>query len=619
VADFPRYVRYLERLTPELGYIEVEQPQSRDDAFDLLATINRLAIDDPVSWKFTVRMHTATSWYMLGLFLSGAQRLDPFTGRPEMDCEFLWNFYHEMQYDGDGVLDKSARGHHKTHIRGYVGITSTVINDPNEIIAFIAHQKMSAAKHCNRTGKEWETNVELKAAWDDVFFADPKKDPDCSMWNQETGYTVKRSISAALPTLSWYAIEEVPVGARVSLFVFDDVETEATVESDHQREKILERFASFQELAGRVPRVWVNGTHFHPNGLIKHLESSGAFRVRCHAAEDLERQPPDIAKMYDECGGKLPLRDENRIVDLPPAIRDIRLDGYPVFLHPLEVAWKRLRALATPGGLANYYRQNMGDALAGQEKRFKEDWIRYYDCKPEQMAEGAFLYILVDPSKGIGDPTHARVEACRSDGTIAWVGGLRKKIAPSDFGKEMWQLGCLWEGFGTIKEYRFEEVAQSSWCAHFIAYCEARRHWPGNIGPGNVKEIGGRALNWGGGSGQKRVREWLRLEPMYRNGKRIWPREGVLWAEDETGRRFDLMVQYREEEFKPFPMPMTDDGLDSDALLMAPDDPKRGVYALEFPESDEEAQMRELAAYRRGRRGAGREDGADGDWMNEGL
>jgi hypothetical protein len=108
---------------------------------------------------------------------------------------------------------------------------------------------------------------------------------------------------------------------------------------------------------------------------------------------------------------------------------------------------------------------------------------------------------------------------------------------------------------------------------------------------------------------------------MYRNGKRLWPRDGVMMVEDETGRRFDLMVYYRDHEYEPFPMPDTDDGLDSDALLMAPDDLKRNVWQLEFPESDEEAAMREMAAMRQMSRSQRYETGQSdpGAWMEKGL
>lgn len=623
--DYPKYVEYRERLT--LGpdgqplLIQVEQPQSRSDAFDLIATIDRSASTNLGEWKALVRQYTATNWYITNLFLSGGQRLDPFTGRVEADCDFQWHHAHEIQHEGEGKINTSFRGGFKSHWLIYVGATCKVVNNPDRVMAIAAHQKDAAAKHGIRTMLEWEKNVELKAAWDDVFFQDPKKDPTCSLWNQEVGCTVKRKIPAVLPTLSWWAIEHVPTGSRISDFFFDDLETEDTVETDDQRKKLLKRFSSFKKTAGRGVSIYINATAHHANGLVAHLIKSPAYGHIFHSAEDLSRpeEAPDIAKIYDECGGKITNRETGEVKELPIAIRDIRLDGPPAFHHPLELAMMRLDALDVPDGLADYHRQMLGDVLAGQDKRLSKDWIRYYDARPEDMAEGAFLYICVDGSKGIGDPCHVRVEACRSDRSIAWVGGLRKKIAPSDFGREIWLLGCMWENIGIIKEFRFEEVAQSTWGQHFKSYCEQRRHWPGNIGPENVKELGARAVNWGGGTGQKRMREWLRLEPMYRNGKRLWPREGVMWAEDENGRRFDLMKQYRDEEYGMFPMPLTDDGLDSDALLMHPDDPKKGVFQLEYPESDEEAAMRELAAMRRTRRGmhAGGDEGSS--WLSEGL
>lgn len=627
--DYPRYTTYLERLLPDSKGkptpIEVEQPQSRDDAFDLYATINRLAVDDVTSWKWTFRQYTATNWYMLGLFLSGGQRLDIFTGRPEMDCDFLWHHYHEMQHQGSNVLNKSFRGSHKTHIRFYVGTTNKVLLDPNRVIARAAHDKMTAARSGHRCMLEWENNIHLKIGWDDVFFWDPKRDPECPIWNQDTGCTVKRTISAVLPTLSWYAIEGVPTGARVSDFELDDLETEDTVETDGQREKLLKRFSSFKKLAGRMPTTEINGTNHHPNGLIAHIERSEMYRVVCHTAEDLTQDPPDIATLFDECGGKIVDRESGEVRILPPAVRDIKLDGAPVFHHPLELALMRLEAQLTPTGLADYYTQMMGDAMAGQERKFDKGWIRYYDRSPIDVATDAFLYFVIDASKG-GDRTFARVEATLSDGTIAWVGGLRKRIAPSDFGREIWMLGCQWEGIGTIKEFRFEEVAQSTWADHFEAYCRDRRHWPGNIGPENVKRVPARAEIWGGGGGQKRLREWNRLQPAYKNGKRLFPKEGVLLVEDEKGRRFDLMAYYRDRELGLYPTPDADDGLDSECLLFAPTDEKRGIGPIEFPESHEAVLMRQMAEYRNQRRsggawgGRGDDDGSDrSSWMNEGL
>jgi hypothetical protein len=614
MSNWPSVVSYTERLALDASgsptTIEVTLPSTRDDAFDLVATIDRLSREDPATWKSVVRQYTACDWFVLGLFLHGAQRLDPFTGRPEMDCDFLWNHYRQIQFEGQGKLNKSFRGSHKSHILLYVGVTNKVLLDPNRVMAIAAHEKSKAGAHGWRTALEWETNVELKAAWPDVFFEDPKRDPDCPLWNQETGVTVRRTIPAVRPTLSWYAIENVPTGSRIGDFFFDDVENESTVESDDQREKLLDRFLSFDKTAGRMPSVYINATSHHPNGLVAHLERSSIYEVIHHPAEDVDRPAPDIAKLYDECGGRITNRATGEVIELPPAVRDIRLDGAPTMHHPLELAMMRLKAEIKDDGIAEYYRHMMGDNLAGEDKRLKEEWIRYYEVDPVEMALGCYLYITVDASKGLGDPTFARVEACRPDKTIAWVGGLRKKIEPSDFGKEIWLLGCQWEGIGVIKEFRFEIFGQATWDTHFIQYCESRHHWPGNTSAVNVKSLGRNTTN--------RLREWNALQPLYKNGRRLFPRDGVMFVEDERGRRIDLPKYYREKEYLRFPLPITDDGLAADALLGEPEDHKKGIYALEFPESEEEVELRESLAWRRAKRDRGDEDGG-ASWMSEGL
>jgi hypothetical protein len=616
MSGWPSTVRYLERLVlDENGQptaIDVEIPSSRSDAFDILSTINRLAQEgDLASWKAAVRQYTACDWYVLGLFMSGAQRRDPFTGRPEMDCDFLWNHYREIQFNGQGKLNTTFRGGHKSHILIYVGATNKVLLNPNRVMAIAAHQKDAAAKHGIRAMLEWENNAELKTAWPDVFFWDPKKDPECSLWNQEIGCNVRRTISSVMPTLSWWAIEHVPTGGRVGDFFFDDLEVEDTVESADQRDKLLRRFSSFKKTSGRMSSVYLNGTSHHPQGLVAHLARSQMYEVIGHAAEDTSKPAPDIAALYDACDGRIMDRETGETIQLPRAVRDVRLDGAPVFHHALELAMMRLDALATPGGLADYYRQMMRDILAGEDKRLQESWIRWYDVDPTEMAEGAYIYITIDASKGVNDPTFARVEACNSNREIAWVGGLRKKIAPSDFGREIYMLCCQWEGLGSLKEVRFEIFGQATWDTHFIQYCETVAHrWPGGLGPLNVKAIGRNKVN--------RTREWMALEPAYRSGKRLFPRSGI-WIEDESHQRVNLVDYYVEFEYKQFPLPITDDGLAADALLFEPEDQKKGIFPLEFPESDEAANLRDALAWRKSRRRGETYEDAGSTWMSDGL
>jgi hypothetical protein len=612
MSDWPRYITYRERLSPDAAPVEVELPQTRHDAFDLLATLNRLAAEDQMAWKSAVRQYTASDWYVLALFLSGMQRLDPFTGLPEIDCDFQFAYSREMQHDGERVLDKSARGHWKSTWRTYVGVTNLVINDPNEVIAIVAHEKGAAQRHGFRTMTEWQNNLELKSAWDDVFWQDVREAP---IWNQETGCTVKRTLPATLPTLSWHAIMTAPTGSRVGVFIADDIESESTVESEDMRKKTLQRFTSFLETGGRVPRIWLNCTHHHPSGLVTHLEKSGAFRVRCHAIEDVSKPAPDVAKLYDDCDGLMPLREEGRRQKMPAALREIRLSGAPVYLHPLEVALKRLDAMSTPGGLANFFMQNMGDPLAGQERSLDPDWIRWYEPDPVEWAKGANLYMVVDPSKGVGDPTFARVEACKADQTIAWVGGLRRKLKPSEFAPAIFNLAMAWIGIGNLVEIRVEEFGQSTWTNMLRTYFDARNQHVCRLiacsrHSTNNKESAGRQ------------REWAGLEPLYRTGKRLYPQTGI-WEFDETGHRYNLVDYYIKSEYGMFPLPTTDDGLAADYLLTIKKGKAEGGkdidLDLEFPTSDEEYEMAWRSAGKHARFNGewGGDDGAT--WMSEGF
>lgn len=599
------YVRYHERLTDQT--LDVEIPDTRDQAFDAIALLDRLAHEDPAAWKATYRQLTACDWYVLALCLSGAQRLDPFTGRPELDCDFQFNFGREMQFDGDGVLDKSARGHFKSFWRTYVGVTNVVLNDPDITAAIIAHNQKAALKHGMRTKMEWESNPELKLAWEEVFYANPLE--ESPVWNNEKGWSVKRRITSVLPTLSCWGISSPPVGSRVGLFIPDDVETDVTMANEDMRKQTKEQFQSFLKLAGRAPRIWPNGTHHHSDGLVSDLEASEAFRVRCHAAEDVTLPAPDIAAIFDAAGGYLPtisrLAGEGDAVEpggrqrLPPGVRNVRLDGAATFLHPLELAHERLKAMATPGGLASYYQQFMGDARAGQDRRFEEEWFPRYRGRPEERARDQNLLLIIDPSKGINDPTVALMVALHADETHSLVGGIRKKIPPSAFGAEMFAFWAKWEQLGHFTHCRVEVYAQAIWDTVLSEYWAARNRYLQVVPVGrNVDAIG---------------RYWNMIEPLARNG-RIWLPETPIWAEDEFGIPYDLVEFMLKKEFKNFPTMATDDCLAAWALLGEPAVPKK-IPELEYP-SDYDTDLRDRGENRLWER---QEEGPGGDgdgaWM----
>ena len=540
----------------------------------------------------------------MAFILSGSQRMDPFTGRPEWDNDFHFRWARECQFEGHNVIDKSAREHGKTSLRAYVGVTVEIVNNPDLTVGIFSFEKAAAERTGSRLKDEWASNIELKAIWDDVFYDNPEK--ESPRWSMEKGIVVKRSIVSATPSVGWYSISELPTGSRLGLGILDDIETEKTVSTEEMRNQTRERVRNCFNLGGRACRWIINGTHHSSRGIIHELEESGGWQVRCHKAEDETVDPPDIAALYDECDGMLPVREDNGLpVPLPPEVRNVRLAGMPVYLHPLECALKRLRQ-----GNAVYAQQNQGDPFSGQDRRLDEAWIRHYDVPARVWARGANLYITIDPSKGQGDPTWARVDAAKSDETLSWVGGLRRKLTPSQFAPAIYQLAMEWVNVGRLIEIRVEEFGQSTWSYHLRKHFDEMNSYVCRI----VSCARHNTLNK---ESSGRLREWQALEPAYRTGKRLWPSGGI-WVSDENSNPIDLCDYYLRKEYGQFPVPVTDDGLAAETLLAITkgrnEDGSGLDLSIEYPESDDEHEMGVRSAGRWGRYDQdGRGD--ENEWM----
>jgi len=262
----------------------------------------------------------------------------------------------------------------------------------------------------------------------------------------------------------------------------------------------------------------------------------------------------------------------------------------------------------------------MGDPFAGQQRRLDRGWVLYYQADPIDQARGGFGYVCIDPSKGINDPTVVRLEVTKSDRTINWVACLRKKLTPSEFGREILAFLSLWERIVDIREIRVEEFGQSTWGWMLRDYFDRHdqpiarvvtcsRHSTDN------KESRGRQ------------REWLGLEPLYKSGKRRFP-EGGLWIEDystkrgdKPGRLYDVCEYYLEKEYGDFPMPKTDDLLAADYLLtVTKAKNERGEMIdiqLDYPETDEEAERQAKSEWRLRRATQGADADSTG-WMDAG-
>lgn len=584
-------VSYTERLTGTTS--EVELVPSRQDAFDLVRQLAEIAKRDPLEWKLATRMVMATDLYVLALLSSCSERRDPYTGRHEIDNDFLFNYSREIQAHPEAI-DYSAREHWKSTFKTHLLACQEVFCDPDVSIGIFSWEIKAAAKHLDRNRKEMEENRIWKAAWDEVLYANPYE--EASNWSVREGIIIKgRRVVSVSPTMAAYSIDRLPAGGRFGVLIFDDIENEKTVESDEVRAKTIERVRNAINLGGRGGRVWVNGTFHHPNGVVNTLLLEG-WEGRCHKAEDETKPAPEIAPIFDRYEGRDPATGET----LAPEIRNVKLAGAPVYLHPLECAKKRFRQ-----GDPTYNMHNMGDPQAGHSKKFDVTWLRRYAKDPMEWGRNGHYYILADPSKGINDPQATVVVKLGADKTISWVDGFRRRMPPTEWRQEMFFLYAKWRDLGRVCQIRVEQHGQATFAEDLRAYFDTFGGYGGDL-------VIGTGTNFAHGTKRgemKRVIEWQRMEPPFRMGKILFPPPGALLVEGDDGNLYDLVDYFIEYEYKKFPLPQTDDLLAAWRLLW---EPEEKVGPLLWPDGENvfDDEEDEPPPHR-----------ADGDlaWMDEGF
>lgn len=556
---------YTERLNGET--VEVTLPENRKQAWEVYREVMALADKDPAAFKGAVRLWTASDLYICGLFHSWSWMTDPWYDRPEVDCDFQFEHARWVQFEGDGSLNYSARKHWKS-TWNRVRMSQEIVRDPDVCIAIFSADLKLAQKHLNSWKTEVETNDIMKMSWDDVFYQNPRDDG--AFWSLEKGCTVKRTRSSISPTVSAYTfLAGLPDGSRFGIIVYTDIETDKSIEAEEQRDKVKRRFRKSLQLGGIGCRKWFEGTFKHPAGLLRGLIED-RWPAVCFTAEDLEHPPPDIAVLYDECGGRTPKGSK-----IPEPVREIRLRGKPRYLHPLQCAMDRWEQTDEV-----YEMESMGDPLAGQGLRFRPEWVAEslrVKADLHEFARGKLGYILSDPSKGLRDPSVGLVLVTDSDKTITLVGGFRKKASPSEWESLMYGLVSEWQHDIDIRQIRIEVYGQATWDHNLRSYFEARNF--------NGPPVFGVGTHYGNRRpmdlDQGLFRAWSRLEPLFRTGKLRLPTR--LMVTDEKDTPYCLVEYFIDHEYSLFPKPPTDDIFAALSLL---GEPEYKVPGLEYPDRE---------------------------------
>lgn len=302
-------------------------------------------------------------------------------------CDFLmW-----AELAGHSTLTLFPRSHYKTTLGTTARITWRVIRN-----AELATGLGSATlKDCRPFGREikslWEKNEKLKALFPDVFFEEPKKEAD--KWTEEE-FTVKRHKHRRESTVTLFGLEEdLPTGRHFDRIVLDDAINKDNVRTPDRLEKIRNQAALLPPLLVTLeqPIDWV-GTHYHVHDWYMTLKGKPSIKVY---------------------------------------LRRVIENGKPIF--PQKFSLEALEMLRTEWGNYLFSSQYMMEPSDPADKKFKREWLHYFDEPIMPRKPGMVFFLTVDPAsrrRKKSDFTAMLVFGMDHRGYFHLVDGVHDKLNP---------------------------------------------------------------------------------------------------------------------------------------------------------------------------------------------
>jgi predicted phage terminase large subunit-like protein len=450
-------------------------------------------------------------------------------GRKDLEHPWLFARCREVQLSPDGHIDLWSREHYKSTIITFGKTLQDILASHGDnplvdrecCIGIFSHTRPNSKGFLRQIKRELESNIQLKAWFPDVLWANPYK--EAPKWSEDDGLIVRRKGNPKEATLeAWGLVDGQPIGKHFTHLVYDDVVTAESVTTP----EMIQKTTTMTELSyalgamGGIRRAI--GTRYHFGDTYKTLMDRGTFKPRLY-----------------------------------PATEDGSPTGVPVLLTAEQLAEKRRDM-----GPYTFSSQMLMNPTADESQGFKQEWLRYHDGI---RRDGLNVYITVDP---------ANSKRKTSDFTAIWVIGIgpdrnwyvldivRDRLNLTQRAATLMRLHRKWKPVRDTG-VRYEKYGLQADIEH-IQYVQQQQNYRFEI-----TEVGGQVPK------NDRIK---RLVPYYEQGRIYLPRS--LHYTGSDGKTVDLVQDFVEQEFKPFPVPIHDDLLDAQARLAEPDLP------LIYPDED---------------------------------
>jgi len=206
-------------------------------------------------------------------------------GRVDMLHPWVYDRCREVEESPDGHLDLWGREHHKSGIITQGGAIQEVLKDQEIRIGIFSHTKGIARKFLSLIKRELESNVILKAAFEDILWSQPEK--EAPGWSLDGGLIVKRKSNPKEATIEAHGLTDgQPTSAHFPLIIYDDVVTRESVNTPEQIKNTTEAWELSDNLSTINGRKWHVGTRYSYADTYEEIMKRGAVVPRLRPATD---------------------------------------------------------------------------------------------------------------------------------------------------------------------------------------------------------------------------------------------------------------------------------------------------------------------------------------------
>ena len=432
-------------------------------------------------------------------------------GRTDMLNDFAFARCREVEAAPDGYCDLWAREHFKSSIITFGKTVQDILTDPEITFGIFSHTRPIAKAFLRQVMRELESNRILHAAFPDVLWGEDTR--QAPKWSEDDGIIVRRKTNPNEATVeAWGRVDGQPGSKHFKVLLYDDIVVQASVSTPEMIAKTLSRLEESYSL-GVTPsgRRRFAGTRWH---------FSDAYRTVIDRKSAIPREHP----------GRIGGTEEGESVYWSEETHQAKRRDFGPYTYAAQI-------LLNP----------KADALQG----FKREWLRYYTTKPASARMN--VYICVDSAntkRKESDYTSMWVIGLGTDGNYYALDMVRDRLNLTERVSRLLDLHrkykprqVRWERYGMMADIEAIKREQDAQNYRF-----------------DVTEVAGQT------SKDDRIR---RLLPIFEQGKFYLPK--TLHTTDWQKQTHDLVRDFVEEEYFPFPVGLHKDMMDSLARIAEPD------------------------------------------------